>query len=157
MQKAMARPTLVKGSGALVFTIDRSSDFGQRVLRHLEEEIVVWLTTTRPGVAPQPSPVWFLWHDNGALMFSQPNTPKLRNIEANPRVALNFNCTPEGGDVVVMSASAEVLSDLPPADVLDVYLAKYGRNIEQLGSTPDGFLQSYSVPVRITPTSLRGH
>lgn len=138
-------------------TIDASSDFGRRVLRHLDEEIVVWLTTTRPGVAPQPSPVWFLWHDEGLLVFSQPNTPKLRNIAANPRVALNFNCTPEGGDVVVMGATAEVLGERPPADVMATYFAKYARGIEQLGMTPEGFIQSYSVPIRITPTSLRGH
>jgi PPOX class probable F420-dependent enzyme len=140
-----------------VVTIDTSSAFGQRVLRHLDQDLVVWLTTTRPGMAPQPSPVWFLWHDERLQVFSQPDTPKLRNIAANPRVALNFNCTPEGGDVVVMAASAEVLSERPPADVMDAYFAKYARGIRQLGSTPEAFIQSYSVPIRITPTSLRGH
>ena len=140
-----------------MLTIDTTTDFGKRVLKHLDDDVVVWLTTSRPGMAPQPSPVWFLWHDDALLIFSQPGTPKLRNIAANPNVALNFNCTPEGGDVVVMTATAEVLAEQPAADVVDIYLTKYARNIERLGSTPDAFLQAYSAPVLITPTSLRGH
>ena len=140
-----------------MFTVDASSEFGQRVLKHLHEEDVIWLTTTQPGKAPQPSPVWFLWHEDHLLVFSQPNTPKVRNIAASPRVALNFNCTPQGGDVVVMTASAEIVEQMPPPKVMERYFAKYARGIQQLGSTPEKFIQSYSVPIRITPTSLRGH
>jgi len=33
--------------------------------------------------------VWFLWNDGSILLYSQPDTPKLRNIAANPRVALH--------------------------------------------------------------------
>ena len=140
-----------------MFTIDKSSEFGHRVLKHLHEEEVIWLTTNRPGRAPQPSPVWFLWHEDHLLVCSQPNTPKVRNITANPNVALNFNCTPQGGDVVVMTASAEILEQMPPTEVMDKYFAKYVRGIEQLGSTPEQFMEAYSVPIRLTPTSLRGH
>jgi PPOX class probable F420-dependent enzyme len=69
----------------------------------------------------------------------------------------NFNCTPQGGDVVVMTASAEIVEQMPPPKVMERYFAKYARGIQQLGSTPEKFIQSYSVPIRITPTSLRGH
>ncbi len=140
-----------------MFTIDASSEFGQRVSTHLHEEEVIWLTTTRPGKAPQPSPVWFLWHEDQLVVYSRPNTPKVRNITANPRVALNFNCTPQGSDVVIMTASAEILEQMPSTAVMDSYFTKYARGIERLGSTPESFIESYSVPIRITPTSLRGY
>ncbi|MBA2278562.1 MAG: TIGR03667 family PPOX class F420-dependent oxidoreductase [Chloroflexia bacterium] len=140
-----------------MFTIDQSSGFGQRTLRHLAEDSVVWLTTSRTGGAPQPSPVWFLWQDGSLLVYSQPDTPKLRNIAANPRVSLNFNCTSQGGDVVVMTGTAEILGDAPPASQVADYIAKYERGIDQLGSTPERFASMYSVAVRVTPTSVRGH
>ncbi|MDQ4099936.1 MAG: TIGR03667 family PPOX class F420-dependent oxidoreductase [Chloroflexota bacterium] len=140
-----------------MFAIDASSEFGQRVLTHLREEDVIWLTTTRPERAPQPSPVWFLWHEDHLLVCSQPNTPKVRNIAANPGVALNFNCTPQGSDVAIMTASAEIVKQMPPTEVMDKYFTKYARGIERLGSTPEKFIKSYSVPIRITPTSLRGY
>lgn len=38
--------------------IDQDTEFGARVLGHLRDEIVVWLTTVTPGGAPLPSPVW---------------------------------------------------------------------------------------------------
>jgi PPOX class probable F420-dependent enzyme len=89
-----------------MFTIDRESEFGQRVLRRLEREEIIWLTTCRPEGTPQPSPVWFHWDGEALLIYSQPDTPKLQNIAANPRVALNFNATPTGGDVVVLAGTA---------------------------------------------------
>ena len=71
--------------------IDTSTPFGERVARRLEQEIVVWLTTVRPNGTPEPSPVWFLWDGQTALIYSRPNNQKLRNIAANPNVALSFD------------------------------------------------------------------
>ena len=71
--------------------IDTSTEFGARVEQRLADERIIWLVTTDREGAPQPSPVWFIWDGESALMYSQPNTPKLRNIEANPRVSLHFN------------------------------------------------------------------
>ena len=72
------------------------------------------MTVTGRG-APQPSPVWFLWDGESFLIYSQPGTPKLRNIAANPRVALHLNDNGTGGDVVVVSGRAQ-LSEDPSAD-----------------------------------------
>jgi PPOX class probable F420-dependent enzyme len=60
------------------------------VARHLREEVVVWMTTVTPAGAPLPMPVWFHW-DGGehVVMYSQRGA-RIRNIEANPRVTLNF-------------------------------------------------------------------
>jgi PPOX class probable F420-dependent enzyme len=139
-----------------MFTIDRESEFGQRVLRRLEREEIIWLTTCRPEGTPQPSPVWFHWDGEALLIYSQPDTPKLRNIAANPRVALNFNATPTGGDVVVLTGTAAVPADRQPATSVPAYIEKYRSGLAGLGMAPEAFAADYSVPVRVTPTHLRG-
>jgi PPOX class probable F420-dependent enzyme len=105
--------------------------------------------------APQPSPVWFLWDDESILLYSQPETAKLRNIAANPRVAMHLNDEGRGDDVVIISGRAAA-SDDPPAYELPPYLDKYAGLIERNGWTPESFAADYSVPVRISPTGLRG-
>ena len=97
--------------------IDESTEFGARAARHLREEIVVWMTTVTPAGAPLPMPVWFLWDGSeSVLMYSRPS-PRIRNIEANPRVSLNFGGDGGGGDIVVLSGRAEVDDGLPRAEL----------------------------------------
>ena len=90
------------------------------------------------------------------LLYSRPGKPKLRNIAANPRVALHLDGNGQGGDIVVLSGTAAV-SDDPPADRIDDYVAKYLPLIERAGWTPASFAADYSVPVRIALTRLGGH
>jgi PPOX class probable F420-dependent enzyme len=137
--------------------IDTSTDFGARVARHLADDQVVWLTTAGPDGTPQPSPVWFLWDGDTALVRSQPSTPKVRNIEQRPRVSLHFNCTPNGGDVVILTGDAWVEAGDAPATLDPAYVDKYAGGIQSIDMTPDDFAREYSVPIRIRPTSLRGH
>jgi PPOX class probable F420-dependent enzyme len=137
--------------------IDQSTEFGARVARHLREETVVWLTSVTPAGSPLPAPVWFLW--DGAQSISLYSVPgaRVRNIEANPRVALNFAGDGRGGDIVVIPGRAIVDADAPPADAADEYLAKYDRHIARIGMTPQTFAARYSVPLRISFTGIRGH
>jgi PPOX class probable F420-dependent enzyme len=137
--------------------IDESTEFGARVARHLREEIVVWLTTVTPAGSPLPMPVWFQW-DGGerVTMYSQPGA-RVRNIEANPRVTLNFAGDGRGGDIVVLSGTATAGHGAPPADQAPEYLAKYDEHIARIGMTPETFAERYSVPVRIQLVRLRGH
>jgi PPOX class probable F420-dependent enzyme len=137
--------------------IDEGTEFGARVARHLREEIVVWLTTVTPAGAPLPAPVWFVWDGaESVTIFSMPGA-RVRNLEANPRVALNFPGDGRGGDIVVLSGRATLDHGGPSARDDDAYLAKYGAHIERIGMTPDTFVQRYSVPVRIHLTRVRGH
>jgi PPOX class probable F420-dependent enzyme len=137
--------------------IDTSTEYGQRVARRLREEIVVWLTTQGADGTPQPSPVWFLLEDDGeVLIYSQRDKPKVRNIEARPAVALSFNSTPSGGDVVVFKGDARIDESLPAAVNHPAYLEKYAASIARLGSTNQQFSDEYSVPIRVKLTRLRG-
>lgn len=138
--------------------IDERTEFGARVARHLREDVVVWLTTVTPAGAPVPSPVWFLW-DGGEeiLVFSLDGTSRTRNIEANPRVSLNFAGDGRGGDIVVLSARATIDRDAPPAFQVPQYVEKYADGFRRLGMTAEQFSQRYSVPIRIRITRVRGH
>src|ERR1700754_2292049 len=91
-----------------MFTIDTSTDFGKRIARQLDEEVVVWLTTVGATGTPAPKPVWFLWYDDEILISSQPDKAKLHHIERHPQVAVNFNATHAGGDVGVISGTAAI-------------------------------------------------
>jgi len=137
--------------------IDTPTEFGQRVARRLRDETIGWLTTVGPDGTPQPSPIWFLWDGEAILIYSQPNTPKLRNIERNPRVALNLDGDGRGGDIVILTGEARVDRDASGAADHTEYLEKYRQAIERIGMTPEQFAASYSVPIRLTPAKLRGH
>jgi PPOX class probable F420-dependent enzyme len=136
--------------------IDESTEFGARVARHLRDEIVVWLTTVSPRGAPLPMPVWFVWDGADSVrMYSQPGA-RVRNIEANEHVTLNFPGDGRGGDIVVLSGDAAIDPDAR-ADQDRDYLAKYGGHISRIGMTPETFAKRYSVPVRIRLGRVRGH
>jgi PPOX class probable F420-dependent enzyme len=138
------------------FTIDTSSDFGRRAERRLRETLLAWLVTVDRRGTPQPVPVWFLWEGDTVLLYSRPGKPKLRNIDANPRVSLHLDGDGRGGDIVVVTGSAAVTDDVPASQV-PAYVAKYAGLIEGNGWTPDSFAADYSVPMRITVERLRGH
>lgn len=136
--------------------IDTSTDFGSRVAQRLADEQVIWLSTTGQDATPQPSPVWFYWDGASALIYSQPNKPKLHNIEGNPRVSLNLNSTFNGSDVIVLTGEAAVDPDAVPADQHAAFVAKYAEGIASINMTPASFAAAYSVAIRVTPDKLRG-
>jgi PPOX class probable F420-dependent enzyme len=139
------------------FEIDESTDFGARVARRLREETVVWLTTVTPAGAPVPSPVWFWWLEPDAiLMFSRAGTPRTRNIEADPRVALNFDGNGKGGDIVVLAGRAAI-DPSPDAAAVEAYVDKYRTDFKRIGVTTEGFFERYPIAIRIALTRLRGH
>src|SRR5437763_14842184 len=110
--------------------IDTSSEFGARVAQRLADEPIGWLTTSGPGGAPQPSPIWFLWDGTTALIYSQPNTPKLRHIAANPRVSLHLDGDGRGGNIVILTGEARIEEATPAADQNAAYIAKYASGIQ---------------------------
>jgi PPOX class probable F420-dependent enzyme len=137
--------------------IDTSTRFGARAERRLREEVIAWLVTVTRRGTPQPVPVWFLWEDETFLIYSRPDTPKLRNIERNPRVALHLDGNGRGGDIVVVTGDAAVSPGDPPADQVPAYVEKYAELIDGNGWTPHSFASDYSVPIRVRFGSLRGH
>jgi PPOX class probable F420-dependent enzyme len=134
---------------------DEGTEFGARVARHLREEIVVWMTTVTPAGEPLPMPVWFVWDGGELVRMHSRRSARVRNIQANPNVSLNFSGDGRGGDIVVLSGSATADPDMPQADEDTEYLEKYRDHITRIGMTPETFAERYAVPVRVQLTRLR--
>lgn len=137
--------------------IDLTSKFGRAVKRHLKSEYVIWLTTVDSTQTPQPRPVWFIWDKDSFLIFSKPNAFKVKHIQKNPKVALQFN-TDETGDKHVMIFTGEASIDVttPPAHEVRAYIRKYKDGILGLNMTLKGFSAEYSTAIRIRPVDVRG-
>jgi PPOX class probable F420-dependent enzyme len=137
--------------------INFTSDFGVRAERRLIEDQVVWLTTVDIHGKPQPRPVWFLWDGESLLVYSRPNAHKVRHIETNPHVSLNFNSDQSGGDIVTLLCEARIAKTPINEDLIARYVEKYSQGMDDLNLSPVDFSNTYSVAIRIKPTSLRGH
>ena len=136
--------------------IDFSTELGRRVARQLKLERIIWLTTVGPENTPQPRPVWFLWDGTSFLIYSQPKAHKVSHISHNSKVSLNLNADPEGDEVAVFLGVARLDSSAPAVTENAEYLEKYDKGIADLDMTPTEFGRDYSIPIRVTPTRLRG-
>jgi PPOX class probable F420-dependent enzyme len=135
--------------------IQFEGEFGTHVLQRLQNEAIIWLTTVSWDVTPQPNPVWFYWDGKNCLIYSKPGTAKLRNIERNPRVALNFEgATETGGDVVILTGVASIEPQSPPPP--DGYVMKYQATAKAFGYTWEQLHTEYSVAIRIQLIKYRG-
>jgi len=140
----------------MAFSIDTSTPFGQRVAQRLQDEIVVWLVTSRADGTPEPSPVWFFWDGEAFLIYSLRNTARELNLRRRPNVALHFNDA-RGADVVVFTGTAEIDESIPPPHEHAGYVAKYREAMARVAGATENFGKRYSLPMRIRPETLRGH
>ncbi|HVX30256.1 MAG TPA: TIGR03667 family PPOX class F420-dependent oxidoreductase [Nitrolancea sp.] len=131
-----------------------NSRSGRQAAQKLRDEEIIWLTTVSPKGQPESVPVWFYWDGETVLIYSQPDKPKIRNIEANPRIALNFNSDPQGDHVVRLSGRAIIDVNAPKATDVEGMMDKYRDGIKRIGTTPEQFARGYSVAIRITPTKV---
>lgn len=141
----------------MAITIDTSTPFGAQVARRLASERIGWLTTVRPNGLPQPAPIWFHWDGETLLIFSEPTSLKVRNLAANPRASLHFNCGDDGEDVVVFTGEATTSTTLPPKERLDAYFAKYAEGLKQVDMARESLIQTYSTAIYLTPARVTGH
>jgi PPOX class probable F420-dependent enzyme len=130
---------------------DTTTEVGKRAEARLKEEEIVWMTTVRSDGQPQTVPVWFLWDDDGFLIYSQPNRQKLKNISRNPHVGLNLNSNEQGNDVVRLEGTASIDEDAPLSSEIAPYVEKYRESIARIGYDVEGFARAYSVAVRVRP------
>jgi len=136
--------------------IDDDTEFGRRVARHLREETVVWLTTVTASGAPLPRPVGFLWDSaDTVFVYSQPGA-RVRNIRHNPKVTLNFGGDGRGGDIVVLSGTAELDATGVSAADNPAWRAKYAAEWERGGMTAESFAARFCVPLRVRITGVHG-
>lgn len=140
--------------------VDLTTKLGKLAEQWLRTERLIWLVTVRGDGQPQPSLVWFVWDGNDELLiYSMPDAAKVRNIKASPKVALHFNSSADGEQVVIFWGEARLSPQDPRADQNPDYRRKYeesgaiaaiGYTVEQLGS-------AYSLPIRIKLSHLRSY
>jgi PPOX class probable F420-dependent enzyme len=99
--------------------------------------------------------VWFIIEDDEFLIYSKDRTARVRNIEANPRVALNLDGNGEGGAVVTIEGLARIDNAAPAAAAHIAYLDKYRSRMGRNGWTPEWFAEHYPVPIRVAFTRGR--
>ena len=100
-------------------------------------------------------PPWFLWQVHEILVYSRANTPRIRNVRAQPRIAANFDGDGDGGNVCSIEGFARVIDkQTRAADVPPACLAKYARKLQAYGWMIDGMLVDYLTEVRITATRV---
>jgi PPOX class probable F420-dependent enzyme len=134
--------------------LDKTTAQGKRVQKRLEKELIIWLATCGSDGRPHAVPVWFLWDGKTFLIYSLPGQ-KVNDIEANSKVQLHLNTTPDGGDVVRIEGDASRLKRYPLAHRVPSYVRKYARLIKSYDWKPEGFSRQYHIALRVKPTRLR--
>lgn len=133
-----------------------SDIISKRAADRLDLESIGWMTTVAPSGTPQTSPVWFLFDGETILVYSLAGTARTANIAANPRVSFHLDGDGLGGAVVVIEADAAIDDGAPKCYDLPAYMDKYRKFMDNYGWTPEYFSEKYPVPIRITPTRVRG-
>src|SRR5262245_24339894 len=128
---------------------DTSTEYGARAVRRLSQEGILWLVTVRRDGTPQPSPVWFLWDGETILIYSQPNTQKLRNIARNPKVSLHLNSDAWAYDVVIITGEAQIEENAPLVREVPAFVKKYVEDLPSPKSMADfvRIMDGYTVAI----------
>lgn len=132
--------------------LDSTNPDEAHVDSRLREDIVIWLGSVRPDGRPHMVVVWFLWDGNSVLIFSQPNNQKLRNIAHEKRVVLALDDSDDGGDVITIEGTAELVNEPELSTAMPAYVEKYADAIRDIGYTPESMAAAYSQAIRVTPT-----
>jgi PPOX class probable F420-dependent enzyme len=136
---------------------EAGSETDARALERLRSDVIGWLTTVTPEGQPQTFPIWFLWEDGEALIYSDRRAKRNQNIRANPLVSLHLNDDGQGGDVVVLEGVARIDEHAPPLTEHAAYLAKYGSRIGDYFDSAAEMSSTYNVVIRIRPTRGRAY
>ena len=123
--------------------------------RHLETDVVAWLTTVAADGRPQSSVISFLRDGSTVFFYSMPDTPKLRNIARSPLVSFHLQSDPYGDHLLVIEGVASVDPSIAPSDEHPAYRAKYVEPLGHWGMDEAKTAREFSVPIRIHPTRVR--
>ena len=147
----MGRTPYLKG---MFLAIDTSTDLWKLTQERFAADQEIWLTTTSADGTPQPNPVWFIDEGPDLIIFSEPNQAKLKNIQRNPRVSVNFE-TSEHVQILTGTATIETFASISK-ELFDRYFSKYAAGLAKLDYSPERLEAEFSAVIRFTPEKLRG-
>ena len=122
----------------------------KHVQTRLKRELVIWLATVGRDGHPHAVPVWFWWDGKFVLIYAVPGQT-VRDIKANPNVALHLNTDPVGDDVVRIDGTARIDPKQLPAYKVPNCVRKYREQIKGFDWTPKVFSDQYHYAIRVTP------
>ena len=120
----------------------------------LREDLILWLGSVRPDGRPHLVYVFFLWDGKHILIFSEPTSQKIHNVQHNSNVTLALDGTKNGEDMVILEGKAELLHDPAVNPTLPAYAAKYDSLLKRVGLTPEAMAAVYSQALLIIPTRV---
>jgi PPOX class probable F420-dependent enzyme len=123
--------------------------------RHLVEDVVGWLTTIAADGRVQSSPVSFLWDGETVLVYSKPETPKIRNIAANPMVSFHLSTDEYGDHILIFEGTAELDAAALPWVANPAMVAKYREPLRHWELDEAETSRDFSAAIRIRPTRVR--
>lgn len=136
--------------------MDTTNLAAARVLRFLETEPVIWLSSTCADGAPHLVPTWFAWDGEAIVVVSKPGAVKVRNLRADRRAMLALGDAEADFDVGLLEATAELPVEPTPLELPATFRAKYAERIAALGLIPAQFARTYSQMIRLVPVKALG-
>lgn len=116
----------------------------------LREDLIIWLTTVSPSGKPHTVPVWFEWDGESVLIFSQPETRKIRDLKQNTSVALALETRDEGEEVIFFEGAAELLAQSTSELMTTAYIEKYAHLFPRIESSPEKMSVEYTQAIRVS-------
>jgi PPOX class probable F420-dependent enzyme len=89
-------------------------------VERLERARNYWVCTTQADGRPHAAPVWGVWHGDGVVFSTSPDSAKGRNLARDPRATVHLE---SGEDVVILEG--EVAPVALDTEIAALYEAKY--------------------------------
>lgn len=130
-------PTMTVGHAIVPDGYTRT-DVDQRLLEwsHIDQRMSeaknYWIATTRPNGHPHVAPTWAVWHDNRLYFDGSPETRRMRNIAANPHIAVHLE---DGTHAVIVEGIAREYGR-PTPDFAEQLAAFYAAKYADDGYAP---------------------
>lgn len=135
--------------------LDLATPRDKTIDQWLRDDLIIWLTTVGPTGRPHTVPVWFWWDGDSILIFSEPETRKIRDLRANQSVSLALETRDEGEEVIFFEGDAELTVEPATALMPDGFGKKYGHLFPRIGSSPEKMAAQYSQPIRIRGAKVK--
>jgi PPOX class probable F420-dependent enzyme len=129
-----------------------SIELTQEVSSRLTSDHYGWLTTVAKSGQPVPRLIWFYFDGSDLTVYSMPQAAKVAHIRAHPQVSLNLDSDGNGGGIIVVGGSAEVVATDVDCRDDEPYWAKYSEDAAKFGLTDA--MATFSTRLRITPARV---
>ena len=92
------------------------------MISKLEDQQNIWFSSVRADGRPHLVPVWFVWFEGKIYIGTDPKSVKVKNIAANPKVALALE---DGSKPVICEGTARPLEQPWAENLLEAFFRKY--------------------------------